>query len=208
MAFRPRRESVFVEEVQIDETWVSPTYAHTPEEVDRLRGYVAKTILLSHLNTQSRDAVIDALERKEYPKGANIITQALSFIRLSSAASKKIISTLCRRALQATTTTSWTPAMLKFGKRKQASPRRLHCTAHSTSHPVGSTRMRARSRRRSESIHPSCSTFLEPGPAPPLSPSRTRLPQNHGLRPPLPRLPFPTTITSAHLPPPNRRDPC
>jgi hypothetical protein len=75
MAFRPRRESVFVEAVHVDEKWVPPSYPHTPEDISRLRGYVANTVLLSHLSTHLRDTVIDALERKEYPKGAEIIKQ-------------------------------------------------------------------------------------------------------------------------------------
>ena len=66
---------MFVEAVQVDEKWVPPTFAHTSEEVRRLQEYVSQTILLSHLNTQLRDTVIDALERKEFPKGYEIIQQ-------------------------------------------------------------------------------------------------------------------------------------
>ena len=82
--FRPRRESVFVEAVHVDEKWVPPSYPHTPEDVSRLRGYVANTVLLSHLSSNLRDIVIDALERKEYPKGAEIIKQVflLCFFQL------------------------------------------------------------------------------------------------------------------------------
>ena len=79
MVFRPRRESVFVEAVHVDEKWVPPSYPHTPDDVSRLRGYMAGTVLLSHLSTHLRDTVIDSLERKEYPKGAEIITQVSLF---------------------------------------------------------------------------------------------------------------------------------
>ncbi len=78
MNFRPRRESVFVEAVQVDDKWVPPSYPHSPDETMRLRDYVANTVLLSHLSSNLRDTVINALERKEYPKGAEIIKQVSS----------------------------------------------------------------------------------------------------------------------------------
>jgi hypothetical protein len=74
--FRPRRESVFVEAVQVDDKWIPPSYPHTAEETGRLRGYISNSIMLSQLSIQSRDIVINALERKEFPAGTEIITQA------------------------------------------------------------------------------------------------------------------------------------
>ncbi len=70
-----RRGSVFVEAVEIDSTWVAPVYPHSPEELERLDGYVANTILLSLLDTQAKKSVIGAFQKKSYQAKEDIITQ-------------------------------------------------------------------------------------------------------------------------------------
>ena len=70
-----RRGSVFVEAVEIDSSWVAPTYPHTAEELERLDGYVAKTILLSLLDTQAKKSVIGAFQKRTYQATEDIITQ-------------------------------------------------------------------------------------------------------------------------------------
>lgn len=70
-----RRGSVFVEAVEIDSTWVAPSYPHTPEELERLDGYVANTILLSLLDVQAKKSVIGAFQKKSYVAGEDIIKQ-------------------------------------------------------------------------------------------------------------------------------------
>jgi hypothetical protein len=70
-----RRGSVFVEAVEIDATWVAPSYAHSPDEVECLNGYVANTILLSPLDIQAKKSVIGAFQKRSYAAGEDIIKQ-------------------------------------------------------------------------------------------------------------------------------------
>jgi hypothetical protein len=70
-----RRGSVFVEAVEIDATWVAPSYPHSQDEVGRIEGYVANTVLLSLLDLQAKKSVIGAFQKMTYPAGQDIITQ-------------------------------------------------------------------------------------------------------------------------------------
>ncbi len=69
---------MFVEAVEIDATWVAPSYPHSPEELGRIEGYVAKTILLSLLDVQAKKSVIGAFQKMTYTAGQDIITQVAS----------------------------------------------------------------------------------------------------------------------------------
>ena len=72
---RRRRSSICAESINPSDDWVAPTFPHTEEEVARLDGYLSKTVLLSHLDTEARKTSINALEKKEFPKGSERITQ-------------------------------------------------------------------------------------------------------------------------------------
>jgi CRP-like cAMP-binding protein len=54
---------------------VPPSFPHSDEEVSRLSAYFTKTVLLAHLDNESRQNVINAMERKEFPNGTDIISQ-------------------------------------------------------------------------------------------------------------------------------------
>ena len=70
-----RRGSVFVEAVQVSSNWEAPSYPKSADEVERLRGYVSRTVLLCHLDFSAKETVIGSFQKKEIEAGHDIITQ-------------------------------------------------------------------------------------------------------------------------------------
>eukprot|EP00292_Cryptomonas_paramecium_P034471 CAMPEP_0113693354 /NCGR_PEP_ID=MMETSP0038_2-20120614/19614_1 /TAXON_ID=2898 /ORGANISM="Cryptomonas paramecium" /LENGTH=458 /DNA_ID=CAMNT_0000615409 /DNA_START=21 /DNA_END=1394 /DNA_ORIENTATION=- /assembly_acc=CAM_ASM_000170 len=72
---RGRRGSVFAKAVVLEANWTPPVYEKTAEEEDRIRGYLAKTALLSHLDQDPQKMLLGAAKRFSFEAGKNIIEQ-------------------------------------------------------------------------------------------------------------------------------------
>lgn len=56
---------------------VAPTFEKTPEEAERLNGYIAKTALLAYLDSKAKETVIGAFQKKVCSKDEEVIKQVI-----------------------------------------------------------------------------------------------------------------------------------